>query len=348
MAIHNNYITIAKAIGIILMVTGHSVCPELLTRFIYLFHMPLFFFCSGLFFTNPKKFEDLCSFIGRKIKVLYIPFITWNTLFLVFHNCFLYSNIYYHEETYIYHICDYIKKLTNIIFTMSDQEPILFQLWFLKQLLLSSTITYIFSYILYISNIHKNRISLLCILIAITLLTKRLHIFIPIIGDISLPFLGATFFYLGFLYKQFDNRIQYNTIIGWLCFFILILITGLSNSKIEMLNYSYKNIFLYICSALIGIYMVFCFAIYLEKYTIRKILYYIGNHTMVILIWHLVAFRLASLIKATILGCPIDYNLIAEHNEIFWIVYTIIGLGIPLLSTLIISKYVTALFRNYL
>jgi predicted tellurium resistance membrane protein TerC len=40
-----NSITIAKAIGIILMVVGHSGCPQMLSKFIYLFHMPLFFLC---------------------------------------------------------------------------------------------------------------------------------------------------------------------------------------------------------------------------------------------------------------------------------------------------------------
>lgn len=39
----NNYIAIAKALGIMLMVVGHSGCPDYLYRFIYMFHMPLFF-----------------------------------------------------------------------------------------------------------------------------------------------------------------------------------------------------------------------------------------------------------------------------------------------------------------
>ena len=47
--VHNNYITIAKAMGILLMVIGHSGCPQVLFRIIYLFHMPLFFFLSGIF-----------------------------------------------------------------------------------------------------------------------------------------------------------------------------------------------------------------------------------------------------------------------------------------------------------
>lgn len=43
-------VTIAKAIGIILMVVGHSGLGGYPIRFIYLFHMPLFFFLSGYCF----------------------------------------------------------------------------------------------------------------------------------------------------------------------------------------------------------------------------------------------------------------------------------------------------------
>ena len=137
---HNNYVTIAKAICIILMVAGHSVCPWLLSKFIYLFHMPLFFFCSGLFFIQPTNSNNLKLFIQKKTKKLYLPFVTWNLIFLLCHNLFVFFHIYYNEETYMYHTNDYAKKIILVLFTMSEQEPIIFQFWFLKQLLLSSTI----------------------------------------------------------------------------------------------------------------------------------------------------------------------------------------------------------------
>eukprot|EP00825_Cyclidium_porcatum_P037469 TRINITY_DN4140_c0_g1_i2.p3 TRINITY_DN4140_c0_g1~~TRINITY_DN4140_c0_g1_i2.p3 ORF type:complete len:127 (-),score=22.84 TRINITY_DN4140_c0_g1_i2:34-414(-) len=53
--IKDNYISTAKAFGIIFMVMGHSGCPTFLHNIIYAFHMPLFFFCSGFLFTSPKK-----------------------------------------------------------------------------------------------------------------------------------------------------------------------------------------------------------------------------------------------------------------------------------------------------
>ena len=58
----NNYISIAKAIGIILMVAGHSGCPALINNFLYLFHMPLFFVCSGYFYQDIRDITKLKNY----------------------------------------------------------------------------------------------------------------------------------------------------------------------------------------------------------------------------------------------------------------------------------------------
>ena len=47
------YIDIARGIGILLVVMGHndfSLISPFLFKLIYSFHMPLFFFMSGIFF----------------------------------------------------------------------------------------------------------------------------------------------------------------------------------------------------------------------------------------------------------------------------------------------------------
>lgn len=43
-------VDIAKGLGIFLVVLGHVPIPMWLCTPIYLFHMPLFFFLSGMFF----------------------------------------------------------------------------------------------------------------------------------------------------------------------------------------------------------------------------------------------------------------------------------------------------------
>lgn len=73
------YIDIAKAICIILVVIGHY-CPDdspqwyqVVNRFIYSFHMPLFMFASGFVYTYRGGYSN---FISKKIKRLIIPYLT--------------------------------------------------------------------------------------------------------------------------------------------------------------------------------------------------------------------------------------------------------------------------------
>lgn len=350
MAIHNNYITIAKALGIIFMVAGHSVCPDFLSKFIYLFHMPLFFFCSGLFFSHPTEYKDLRIYIQRKISGLYFPFILWGIISMICHNILLDNYIYYYKDTHYYQYADYFNKTIAIIFTMTDQEPIIFQFWFLKQLFLSSVIVSSISFILYRRNIITNQFLNLCTLLLLSIVTKRINLQIPIIGDVSLLLLSTTFFYTGAIYSNNIKIIKNNTIVGFICITILMFFTYITPSKIEMLNYTYKNAFLYFILAELGIFMILHLSIFLEKNYTCKALYYIGNHTMVIFIWHLLAFRLASLIKTSIYGYPIyrigDFEIIANHNEYYWIIYTITGVTIPLSLFLLYKKIVTRTFAN--
>lgn len=84
---------ISKAICIILMVVGHAGCPKYLCDVVYLFHMPCFFFISGLLF-NEKYFANLSFGITKKLKSYYVPFVKWELLFLLFHNAFATLHIY--------------------------------------------------------------------------------------------------------------------------------------------------------------------------------------------------------------------------------------------------------------
>ena len=82
MATRNYTISIVKGIGIILMVVGHAEAPWFITNFIYTFHMPLFFIAAGYFFSR-KYLSDPWTFISRRVKGLYVPFVTWAVIFLL-------------------------------------------------------------------------------------------------------------------------------------------------------------------------------------------------------------------------------------------------------------------------
>lgn len=78
------WVNIAKGLTIILMVLGHTSLPNGLSRWIWSFHMPFFFFISGLL-TNFEK--PISQFSIHKGKQLLIPFLWYSIIVL-----FLYSN----------------------------------------------------------------------------------------------------------------------------------------------------------------------------------------------------------------------------------------------------------------
>lgn len=72
------YIDIAKGIGIILVVFGHSFGAWLFAAKMY--HMPLFFFLSGITFSAERSFF---GFLKRRIQRLYIPFLIYEFVYLL-------------------------------------------------------------------------------------------------------------------------------------------------------------------------------------------------------------------------------------------------------------------------
>ena len=89
----NVWVDYAKAIGIILVVYGHVArgvfnagLPMdeaefvLVDSIIYSFHMPLFFFLSGLFFFDSLQKRGRGGLIINKIDTIAYPFIVWSLL----------------------------------------------------------------------------------------------------------------------------------------------------------------------------------------------------------------------------------------------------------------------------
>ena len=81
----NTVISIAKGLAIILMVIAHAEAPAWLCKFIFEFHMPLFFITAGYFFSL-KYLNDEATFVKKRVKGLYWPFVKWAVFFLIIHN----------------------------------------------------------------------------------------------------------------------------------------------------------------------------------------------------------------------------------------------------------------------
>lgn len=65
------WLDIAKGLGMVFVMLGHTPCPFFLEKYIFSFHVPLFFFLSGYLFSIEKynKFKD---FFNKKINRLIV------------------------------------------------------------------------------------------------------------------------------------------------------------------------------------------------------------------------------------------------------------------------------------
>ncbi len=338
-----NYIAIAKALGIILMVMGHSGCPTIINNFLYLFHMPLFFFFSGYFFKKTNNKSSYINFCTKKIKGLYIPYLKWSIGFLILHNLFYQINIYsYITNSYKYELNDFIEQTIKTI-AMTDYELLIRPFWFIKELLYTTisvaTIDYLSNH--FIPKLHRFFILLVALISAF--ITNNLPP-IPLIGNISLLLLSITFYYSGILYKKYEYYLNPSFKLLTICFIITFIRSYYLPSPIDMRFLTKMNTIPYYIFSLIGILMIICISTKLNNCIIKNHLYYIGNHTMPILALNLLALKAGNLIKILLYNMPMEYlsshTIIEEHNKFFWIFYSIIGVFLPLSICYIYNKYI--------
>lgn len=81
-----DFLDVAKGIGILFVVVAHiNYTPSLLT-IIYSFHMPLFFFLSGMTFDS-SRYANFFAFIKRKFQTLVCPYVLFYVLSFLYRFC---------------------------------------------------------------------------------------------------------------------------------------------------------------------------------------------------------------------------------------------------------------------
>lgn len=335
----NNYISIAKALGIILMVIGHSGCPTAISKFIYLFHMPLFFVCSGYFFKEISDNKSLLILYKKRMKGLYLPYLKWSLFFLLLHNIFRFFHI---TESVFYQKEEYFWQFMKII-AMTDYELLIRPFWFIKELLLASIIVATISF--YSSRLSiKNKPELFFLITFISTIISKFVPPMPLIGDCSVLCLSILYYCTGILLYKYRHLIPqtYTTIL--LSFIIILIGSVFFIGTIDMRFTNIYNLIPFYFLSITGIIMILCISQKLEATKNVSLLYYIGKNTMPILALNLLALKLGSLLKIWIYELPIEqlasFTVIYDYNSWFWLIYTIIGITIPLLIHFIYIRIV--------
>ena len=371
----NTVISICKALGIILMVIGHADAPTRLHCFLYEFHMPLFFITAGYFFSL-KYLTDEATFVKKRIKGLYLPFVKWAVFFLIIHNWMFDLGIlnehYGNWEggvTHPYSWHQIQQNFWNIITAMAGYDAFLCgAFWFFRGLLVASIV-----YLIIYKGIdllcgktklpHRETwvpimVCIFCLLIAGWKTYEGLRV-INIIQGGYREIMGTFFFGCGFLFRKYEQgyttllHTAHNSTISYLKSGSATLLFGITVYLFSVYltaNMNWRSSYTQFLSlplpAILGFLMTYNVSSYLNRCNgwLKRFLVFCGDNTLPIFIFHIISFKVVSLIKIAYynldpqqIGCHMVIHDYAKE-DFFWILYTIAGVGIPLLGTWIMQR----------
>lgn len=338
-------ISITKAVGIILMVVGHSGCPKQISDIIYQFHMPLFFILSGMCLKE-EHLDHFWMFFKRKIIGIWWPYVKYGTIFLLLHNVFFNLNIYSSEYGYmdnvscLYTFQDFCSKFSKVI-RMTWSEQLLGGFWFLHALFWGSIIGVVFLILL------KRKYVVLGILLIIAVLMSVLKIEIPVIWITSTTFLSSTFFILGYCLK-------YVSLSNWIYpVSMFLLIAGVKWGAGSMHISDSLLIVPYVIVAGVSSLAIYKLSSMISMTRIKlDILTYVGDMTFPILIWHFLSFKIISLIIILLYDLPLNqlsrFPVIDEYSiKGWWVLYVFVGIIIPLIVG-VLERYFSKVCKGFM
>ena len=339
------YINTLKGLGIIAVVLGHCGAP--FTPVIYSYHMALFFFITGYLYKDSYE-KNFFTFILKKLKSLYIPFLGFEICFVLLRNIFININIYNSSQIApINSLTDWVNVFKQIITFNYTGDNLLSAIWFLKTLFFVNILFITFNIISKKIFNNNEYIKFICIIILTYIFfyalrygynpvtyfnpnNKKVLSVLLSIFDCRNFFL-LSIYYFGSLYKKLERKIQLNIYIS--VFFTLFLIIVSKWRTIDVANYNFTSPHFFIICGLCGIYTNLYLAkkILLLKYNFLESL---GKASLYIMLLHFLAFKLVNLIFVIIYKLPLE-NISAYPvlpiNEYSWIIYTLFGVIIPLL-----------------
>lgn len=361
----DSLMSIVKGMAIILMVAGHAEGGDMLVRFIYLFHMPVFFIAAGYFFSR-TSLDAPWRFCMKRVRGLYFPFVKWALLFLVLHNVLFYFGIL--NETYgnwtggvthPYTLHSFFQRLVHIIFSMAGYDEFMAgAFWFFRALLVTS-VGYVLLRLLLrhlFPQLDAVRASLIICVAALAFALFKIGCDMRIVtivqGGIRETW-GIFFFSFGVIFRALESRLPRMRWWNALAIFAFLV----AGSWLEWTGMTLTPTLLTVATlpvtGILGFMMLRWLARHIDSHdnVLRRLFVTVGEMTMCVFVFHISAFKLVSLVKIwwygldfAQIGC---HMVIHEHaaDDLFWIAYTAVGVAVPIIWKLVYDR-VTARIRH--
>lgn len=299
----------AKGIGIILVVMGHCGGCLPLQALLSSFHMPLFFFLSGLFLFN--KEETASAFLRRKAKTLLFPCLVFGFILCTYSTSI---DLFRHDSTIPYGL-RYVGLFINM-----RHNPFPGSLWFFPCLFIVEVLMFVVHWC------SKKKVLMLLMAMSFVVLGLIIHNTygkgLPWSIDIALY--CVIFTMVGYWSKK--TVWKKRPLVTYIFAFIILLTSVYMNYQ-----YSGDTVDLYSCrigcyplffvSAFAGIYLSIGFA---KLWVENKILIYFGQNSMLVYSVHFLFLLLVTKTIGMILPSGIISNIV-EVSIIFIILVPIIN-----------------------
>lgn len=240
---HIEWVDTAKAIGVILVITGHLLYRThygLINQLIYSFHMPMFFVLSGYVFEIHEE-ENMITFVRKKAKRLLLPAFIFIVITLP-----LYFWINRNKMTSFMSFC-------KLLFFVTGRIPYNDPCWFFVVLFE----IYIIAYFLYSRFISIRYKVILCLLsFSIIAFMYCLNISKYLLFGLDKAVLGYGFFVLGSVFREVGLLECKNLLMKTIMFAVscmgLIMFGIFLNNKVSMYYFSLDNITFFLVSGVCG------------------------------------------------------------------------------------------------
>lgn len=272
------YIDIAKALGIMLVIAGHVVSSDTeIKRVLYAFHMPLFFMLSGMLL-KPRAaygFETWKTLLIKKLRALMLPYFVWALVYSSFSFKHLALIVYGTRETLIA-----AESLTSLWFL-----PVMFLAFLYAEIILAIS-----------SKAGKHQTVaevagiVVCFLIGFILPHNGTY------GDpwgLDVAFIAAAFMLLGMLAREGIDLIKkeaWMAVAAAIACVVFIVTVRFSSSPVGyvlMANAEYGNPFIFVVNAVAGSLLIITLSSLISALFKRtRLLQWIGTRTLGIFVVH--------------------------------------------------------------
>ena len=324
---------IMRGIGISAVVLGHTGSG--FNPFVYLFHVPLFFFSSGYFFKD-AYLEKPLAFLWRRIKGLYVPYVACGLVALALHNWLVTIHLYSPHANapvgYLSHPALWQAALQTVLFYHT--ELILAPLWFLPVLLTVSALFFLARW-LSIKMPGNGQATLFLIVTALFAAGAEL-IHLGIVSRWLYPesLVAMLPFAAGYWAAKYKEAIAV-TWQGAVGCFVLLIASLQFGGYLDLHSGHIVSPGYFLFGALAGIYLCLCVARALTRWRFTAWLgSAVGQASLFILIGHIASFKLLALIELPAYHMPLDrladFAIPAGSPLPWFAYYAVVGVIVPL------------------